>query len=302
MPRLALAVLAVLAAACSRERRAPLPEGTPARVVLEAEVAGPPEVVRDVWSSRMKAALEGGFLPLRSARADIQGQRLVLEAELVADGPCTPDKAQALARKLEQTATRSGRLGIHRVRIEDAELLERQLRDALPDAARVSTPRDLPGAIVVHGAGELDVLTLARGMVPPGLSLFKEVAEPGQDKVNLRMWLVEEAPALDGRLVTRAWIDDTETGAPGVRVTLSDLGARTFADLTNEVLKQPLPIVFEDEVVAAPLVVGRIETGNLQIALPPGRRDVALAIAAVLTSGGLREAPKVVRLEASCLP
>jgi len=295
-------VALVLVAACGRERHATLPEGTPARVTLEAEVVGPAEVVRDVWSNRMKAAREGGFLPLRSARAELQGQRLVLEAELVAEGGCTPDKAQALARDLEHTATRSGRLGIHRVRASDSEDLERQLRDALPDGVQVTTPRDLPGAIVVLGAGALDVMGLARPMVPPGLALFKEVAEPGAEKTNVRMWLVQEVPALDGQLVTRAWLEDTETGGPGVRVTLSDLGARTFADLTNEVLKQPLPIVFEDEVVAAPLVMGRIETGNLQISLPSGRRDVARAIASVLTSGGLRVPPKVLRLEASCVP
>jgi len=298
-----LVVVVSTLAACKGDRQAPLPEGTPARVLLEAEVPGRPELVREVWSNRMKAALEGGFLPIVSARAEVEGQKLVLDAELIAAGGCTPDKAKALGAALELAATRSGRLGVHRVRPEDAEMLERQLRDALPESARVTTPHDLPGAIVVLEAGDVDVLALARPMVPPGLALFKETArEPGQDKKNLRMWLVEEAPALDGRVVTRAWSQDNETGAPSVRVSLSDPGARAFADLTNETLKQPLPIVFEDEVVAAPIVVGRVETGSIEITLPERLRGDAKTIAAMLTSGGLRESPKVLRLEATCKP
>ena len=293
-----IVVVACSAGACNRERRARLPEGSPAAVELQAEVTARPELVRDVWGNRMKAALEQGYLPVASAQAEIRGNLLVLTATLIAEGGCTPEKAQALGEALKATATRSGRLGIHRVKGEDAELLERQLRDALPANARVSTPHDLPGAIVVTGASADEITKLAAPMIPPGLSLFREA--PRDDATNLRFWLVDEVPALDGRMVTRAWVEATETGAPSVRVSLSDIGARTFSDLTTEVLKQPLPIVFEDEVIAAPVVMGRIEAGNLQIALPPGRRAEAGAIAAMMTAGGLRETPKVVSLTANC--
>lgn len=299
--RLAVIVLLVLSA-CGRDKRAKLPEGTPATIVLEAEVVGVPEQVRSVWSARFKSAVDTGFLPVVSASAEVQGQKLVLTTELVVAGGCTQAGADALAERVRETATRTGELGIHRVRAIDAENLATDLRKALGGSAagvRVSTPYDLPGAVVIGGKPFEDVAEAAKAFLPPGVLLLPETAQAQGD---LRAWVVEEAAVLDGAAVTRAWSEDNEMGAPTVRVSLSEAAARTFGDLTSEQLRKPVPIVFEGKVVAAPLVVGRIETGNLQIALPPDMRADAPTIAAVMTSGGLRETPKVVKLEARCSP
>lgn len=312
MRDLAIALVVVVpgltAAACSREQRAKLPEGTPAEITLEATVDGRPELVREVWANRFKAAVEQGFLPVVSARAEVAGNKLTLHAEVIVAGGCTQAGADAIAATVKETATRSGRLGIYRVRAEDAEMLSRQLRDALPEPARVSTPHDLPGAIVVRNKSFTEVALVAKEMIPPGLLLLREPDfDLPEGKVHLdpptpdtRMWLVEEAPALDGLSITKAWVEDNELGAATVRVSLSENATRAFGDLTMEQLQKPLPIAFEDTVVAAPMVVGRIETGNLQITLPPSMRAQAATIAAVLTAGGLREAPRVERLEARC--
>ncbi|MFO0745763.1 MAG: hypothetical protein U1F43_08825 [Myxococcota bacterium] len=305
----ALVVVVVLGGGCGREQRAKLPEGTNARIVLEANVEGRPELVREVWSNRFQAAVETGFLPVVTARAEVAGNKLTLDTELVVAGGCTQAGADALAERVKDIATRSGRLGIFRVRAEDAEMLSRQLRDALPEPARVSTPHDLPGAIVVRNKSFDEVYKVAKDMLPPGLALLREPDfDLPEGKVHLdpptpdtRMWVVEETPALDGRSVTRAFTEDNELGVPTVRVMLSESATRAFGDLTMEQLQKPLPIAFEDIVVAAPMVVGRIETGNIQISLPPSMRQQAQTIAAVLTSGGLREAPKVDKLEAKCL-
>jgi len=292
----------VVMAGCGRERHAKLPEGTPARITLEAEVVGVPDQVREVWSARFKSAVDTGFLPVLSATTDVKGQTLHLETDLVVAGGCTQAGADALAERVRETATRSGVLGIHRVRAVDAENLSIDLRKVLGGSAagvRVSTPEELPGAVVVGGKTFEEVAEAAKALLPPGVSLLREVSHG--DGGDLRMWVVEEEPVLDGRAIARAWAEDNDLGAPSVRVTFSDAATRTFGDLTNEQLKKPVPIVFEHQVVAAPLVVGRIEAGNLQIALPPTMRAEAATIAAVMTSGGLREAPKVTKLEAKCL-
>jgi len=123
---------------------------------------------------------------------------------------------------------------------------------------------------------------------------FEQVApEPEANRPAFyRSYLIAPAARLDYRHVASASVGfDPYTNRPRVDVTLTDQGGRLFGELTAELTGHKLAILVEDEVKAAPIIMGPIRQGRMKISMgghDPRRQEAeATALAHALNGGAV---------------
>lgn len=99
------------------------------------------------------------------------------------------------------------------------------------------------------------------------------------------------APSISGTSLRNAPFDiDDQTGRPIVILELDDAGAEAFGSLTDDIVGEPLAVVFEGELFMAPVVRERISEGRARIDIggstsPADARREARELSAVLQAG-----------------
>jgi preprotein translocase subunit SecD len=97
-----------------------------------------------------------------------------------------------------------------------------------------------------------------RSGAPAGTELVPEAR-------TKKPYLVRREPALDGRDIVDATASFDQNGRPAVGFHFSERGARAFGQLTQENIGRPVAIVFDGEVLTAPVIQTPILGGAGQI-------------------------------------
>jgi preprotein translocase subunit SecD len=125
-----------------------------------------------------------------------------------------------------------------------------------------------------------------------------EDGEPRDEKWFRTYYLMRE-PILTGQSVTEAEIFYDQTQRPEVSLVFDDAGTARFSDFTASHVGKRLAIVFEDAVMSAPQIEGRIADGRARITLgsfsdPATLKQEALDLVTVLRVGAM---PVPLRIE-----
>ena len=141
---------------------------------------------------------------------------------------------------------------------------------------------------------------VVRSAIPADCKFLFGVQEKA-DKGNVRYYPLyaiktqtgtEKAP-LEGESVDEAKQDYSETGAPSIKMQMTNAGSKIWARLTTKNVNRPIAIALDDIVYSAPNVSGPIEGGNSEIS---GSFSVEEAqdLALILKSGKLDAPAKIV--------
>src|ERR1035437_1333943 len=103
--------------------------------------------------------------------------------------------------------------------------------------------------------------------VPYGYELLKHVDQMSDGKTRLEQVIVKKKPenGLAGDIIKSAMVVRGNLGEPQIDFTLTDDGAKRFAQVTRENVGHRLAIVLDGELYSAPNIQSPIETGNGQI-------------------------------------
>jgi SecD/SecF fusion protein len=103
--------------------------------------------------------------------------------------------------------------------------------------------------------------------VPYGYVLLKHVDQQAGGKTTLEQFIVKKTPenGLKGDIIKNAMVVRGNLGEPQIDFTLTDEGAKRFADTTRDNVGHRLAIVLDGELYSAPNIQSPIETGNGQI-------------------------------------
>ena len=141
---------------------------------------------------------------------------------------------------------------------------------------------------------------VVRSAIPADCKFLFGVQEKA-DKGNVRYYPLyaiktqtgtDKAP-LEGESVDEAKQDYSETGAPSIKMQMTNAGSKIWARLTTKNVNRPIAIALDDIVYSAPNVSGPIEGGNSEIS---GSFSVEEAqdLALILKSGKLDAPAKIV--------
>lgn len=253
------------------------------RVVLEVD--GDVDAALEVARRRVDALRAEGLAPLgQGPMVRRAGEAIEIELPLAAGAPCESDEAQAWVESTTRTVSRSGSLGFHRADgPADVTFLE-LVRATGVEAAR-SAREELSGKVVVDATAEQAKTIVAALKLPRDQVAFVQETSPG----NTEVLLFRSAPSLSGGDLEDASVEiDEHTGQPAVHLDFTKAGGERFGELTQEIVEQPLAIVFEGELASAPVVREKIAGGRARIDLGAGSRDAmreARELAAVLRAG-----------------
>jgi len=151
--------------------------------------------------------------------------------------------------------------------VEDGEPLQRLVEKLSPElgAALVTGQfTDLQAENEEHAARIAEALEQAG--LPDGMTVG---IEPAGHVDRPRVHLLKPGPPLSGHILTAAVATDEYMGGnrPYVLVELDAQGARTFEELTGELVQKRLAIVVDGKVHASPVVQTKIPGGRIQITL-----------------------------------
>jgi preprotein translocase subunit SecD len=113
--------------------------------------------------------------------------------------------------------------------------------------------------------------------VPFDHELGFEETDPGR----WRSYYLHRAVVLDGSAVVKAEVDEDDHG-PLVLADLSDAGAKTFGQLTSQIVGKKLAILSDDTVLSAPIINGEIRGGKFTISMAAGEEQAAERLVAKL--------------------
>ena len=121
----------------------------------------------------------------------------------------------------------------------------------------------------------LGFITLALGAEPASFELravadspsaaTQELILPSHNGGTPEKILVDSAVLLDGTAVRSAAVESDSSGTAGVSITLTDIGAKRFAEITTGHVGQRLAIILDGRVCSAPVVRQAILGGSLTI-------------------------------------
>jgi len=103
--------------------------------------------------------------------------------------------------------------------------------------------------------------------VPYGYVLLKHVDQQAGGKTTLEQYIVKKTPenGLKGDIIKNAQEGRGNLGEPQIDFTLTDEGAKRFAETTRDNVGHRLAIVLDGELYSAPNIQSPIELGNGQI-------------------------------------
>ena len=103
--------------------------------------------------------------------------------------------------------------------------------------------------------------------IPPGYEVLKRVEPQPNGPPKVEAVVVKKKPenGLAGDIVKNAMAIRGNLGEPQIDFMLTDDGAKRFADVTQNNIKQRLAIVLDHELYSAPVIQSAILTGNGQI-------------------------------------
>ncbi len=142
-------------------------------------------------------------------------------------------------------------------------------------------------------------LSLVKSAFPGNLKFLYGVEEKADNNMRfLPLYAIKTIPGSDkapmeGDGVESAKQDFDERGQPAIKMTMTNIGAKTWARLTTKNVNRPIAIVLDDLVYSAPNVNGPIEGGSSEIT---GNFTIEEAqdLASILTSGKLDAPAKIV--------
>ncbi len=142
----------------------------------------------------------------------------------------------------------------------------------------------------------LGFITLALGAEPASFELravadspstvTQEFILPTHNGGTAEKILLDSAILLDATAVRSAAVESEPGGAAGVSITLTDTGAKRFAEITTEHVGQRLAIILDGQVRSAPVVRQAILGGSLTISgnfTPEEALDLAQKVNAAIT-------------------
>ncbi len=169
---------------------------------------------------------------------------------------------QIVAQSIEVIGRRVDQLGTVEPSIqrqgEDRILVE---APGLGDPGRLKTLVGQTAQLTFHLVVDRVQAAQAAATPAPGTLVFPAMNEPGF------AYVVEEAPLMTGEDLTDAQprFDQQRGNAPVVSFTLTQGGARKFADVTRANVNRPFAIVLDNQVISAPTIDEPILGGAGQI-------------------------------------
>ena len=106
-----------------------------------------------------------------------------------------------------------------------------------------------------------------REPIPPGYELLKHIDQEPGGKTSIEQVIVKKKAenGLSGDIVKSAMVIRDSLGKPKIEFTLSDDGAKRFAEVTRNNVGRQLAIVLDHELYSAPNINSPIETGSGEI-------------------------------------
>ncbi len=103
--------------------------------------------------------------------------------------------------------------------------------------------------------------------IPPGYELLKRIQMQPDGKPSVTEVVVKKKPenGLAGDIVKSSMVMRGNLGEPQISFTLTDDGAKKFAEVTRDNVGHRLAIILDGELYSAPNIQSPIETGNGQI-------------------------------------
>lgn len=200
-------------------------------------------------------------------------------------------------RRARELIGRTAQLQFHRVR-EDAEL--NALLPALDRAAGgtflplVSSTDQGGGVWDIHVKAEnkekvQSILSLdaVKAQMPVGARVFLGAVETQRNEKIVRLYLLQDQPAMTGENLEMARISFDERNRPAVSFEFNSAGAEQFGELTAELMRgqKRLAILLDDVVQSAPSVRAQIRSrGEITGSFT---QEEARDLAVVLRSGAL---------------
>jgi preprotein translocase subunit SecD len=87
---------------------------------------------------------------------------------------------------------------------------------------------------------------------------------PGPEPQNIPLWISPEV-AISNRDITRAYVDRTSEGKPGVGIVLTEEGALKLARLTKSHIGENVAIILDGRVTSVPKIMAEITEGRASI-------------------------------------
>ncbi|PKL47222.1 MAG: hypothetical protein CVV42_13725 [Candidatus Riflebacteria bacterium HGW-Riflebacteria-2] len=89
--------------------------------------------------------------------------------------------------------------------------------------------------------------------------------QPATKSTSVMYFKVKKEPAMQGIHVIRALLEKDDMGNDIVKISLDPDGARQFAEVTGQNIGMQLAMVFNNQVISAPVIQSRITGGEAQI-------------------------------------
>ena len=182
-------------------------------------------------------------------------------------------------------------------------------RLARPGLCGMTTHLNADGALVLEIATAQDPAVFVDPMLRPGTLTFHAVVPeyrpgetlpsglttlPGTDDQG--DYVVEEEPLMYGDAIESVAAEFTSYGQWAINIAFSRKGAERFGQITSELLGQPLAIVFDGQVLSAPMIHEPILGGRGMIS-GSFTESEAHEMAAMLASGPLPPGLSILSIE-----
>ena len=112
-----------------------------------------------------------------------------------------------------------------------------------------------------------DAIIKSGDPIPPGYELLKHFEQLPNNQTRLEQAVVKKTAenGLEGDIIKSAGVMRDQYGAPQIDFTLTDDGAKRFAETTRNNIGHRLAIVLDGDLCSAPNIQGEIPTGSGQI-------------------------------------
>lgn len=305
-----LALLATLTSHCKKDPPpaaavppAPVAVGAPGRMLITLKVDGDVDKAVGVVRRRIDAMRRNELAPLATDPTVTAAgpNQISIEVPLAPGAPCQSEEAARWLDSVSRTVSRNGRLGFHRVPPKDAGRLK-DLIDATGSAKGVGLTETGQWQVRMEGSLEDARALASRLSAPAGTTVLAQAGWSG----GAELLVVLSDPALTGTALRSADVQiDEQWSEPRVALGLTDEGGAAFGTLTEDIVGEPLAIVFEGELVSAPRVQERIGGGRAVITLgrgssPDATMREARELASILAAGAFSAPVELLNSRLTC--